>query len=64
MFHTEKRRNTYTVGFDPMTQGFYIGFDHVIQDYSIGLDLGSSEEIKVKDNYFIWYYHEFNGEEK
>jgi hypothetical protein len=36
------KKNTHNVGFDPITQGFYIGFDHAIQDYSIGLDFGSS----------------------
>jgi len=36
------RKNTYNVGYDPITQGLYVGFDHEIHDYSIGLDLGSS----------------------
>lgn len=36
------KKNTYDVGFDPMTQGFYIGFDRAIINYSVGLDFGSS----------------------
>ena len=36
------KKNTYNIGLDPITQGFYIGLDHAIQDYSIGLDVGSS----------------------
>ncbi|MDD4993752.1 MAG: hypothetical protein PHR83_16140 [Paludibacter sp.] len=36
------KKNTYNVGYDPITQGLYLGFDHAIHNYSIGLDLGSS----------------------
>lgn len=36
------KKNTYNVGYDPITQGLYFGFDHAIQNYSIGLDAGSS----------------------
>ena len=36
------KKNTYNVGYDPITQGLYFGFDHAIHDYSIGVDLGSS----------------------
>ena len=34
------KNNTYNIGIDPITQGFYIGFDHAIHDYSIGGDVG------------------------
>jgi hypothetical protein len=30
------------VGFDPITQGFYLGFDNTNYNHVIGLDLGSS----------------------
>jgi len=36
------KKNSYNVGYDPITQGLYLGFDHAIQNYSIGLDAGSS----------------------
>jgi len=36
------KNNSYNVGLDPITQGFYWGFDHRIKDYSIGVDVGSS----------------------
>jgi hypothetical protein len=34
------KNNSYNVGVDPITQGFYVGFDHAIHDYSIGVDVG------------------------
>ena len=34
------KNNSYNIGVDPITQGFYIGFDHAIHDYSIGADIG------------------------
>jgi len=34
------KNNSYNIGVDPITQGFYIGFDHAIHDYSIGADVG------------------------
>lgn len=34
------KNNSYNIGVDPITQGFYVGFDHAIHDYSIGVDAG------------------------
>jgi len=34
------KNNSYNIGIDPITQGFYIGFDHAIHNYSIGADVG------------------------
>lgn len=36
------KKNSYNVGFDPVTQGLYFGIDRTIKNYSIGLDAGSS----------------------
>lgn len=35
-----KNSNSYNIGIDPISQGFYIGFDHAIHNYSIGVDVG------------------------
>jgi hypothetical protein len=34
------KNNSYNIGIDPITQGFYIGFDHAIHNYSFGADVG------------------------
>jgi len=36
------RKNSYNIGIDPISQGFYVGFDHAIHNYTIGFDAGTS----------------------
>lgn len=54
-------KNTYNIGYDPITQGLYVGFNNTIKRYSVGFDIGSSFGVIMPLNVSLcidnaWYF--------